>query len=183
MKNAAITILLSCISSTLPVSSAYLTIDDASKSASLWLDAYFQVLVDVRSPSEWALGHLPNATFIPIETTGLVFLRVKQWDFSRLDGCEDCHIAIYCHSGVRSKLAADYLEREGFRNVYDVLGIQQWTKVGVELVSDKEDQDPTCCYVSCQASVTSEIESVGNMLMFCWFHFLFSTVFLILSIA
>lgn len=109
---------------------AYTTIDDASKSASLWSSGQFEVLLDVRRQDEWDAGHLPNATFIPSLQ--------ESKDTSLLIGCEDCAIAVYCRSGRRSKEAAAVLADAGFTNVYDVLGINQWTDVGVALVLDAE---------------------------------------------
>ena len=120
---------------------AYTTIDDAADSASRWSSGQFAVLVDVRRTEEWDAGHLPNATFIPS-------LQTSQ-DTSRLAGCESCAIAVYCRSGRRSKEAAVVLENAGFTNVYDVLGINQWTEeAGVTLVSD-EDREPSCCDATC----------------------------------
>ena len=50
---------------------------------------------------------------------------------------------MYCTSGVRSKWAADTLEKSGFTNIYDVLGIKQWTDAGTALVNTQE-VDPDC---------------------------------------
>ena len=75
-----------------------------------------------RWESEWNNGHIPNATHI----AGLQ-------DFSgdavpsQLLGCTACNIVLYCHSGYRSKQAADKLASLGFTGgIYDGLGIQQW---------------------------------------------------------
>lgn len=123
-----------------PLALAYTTIDSASDSASRWSAGQFVALVDVRRADEWDAGHLPNATFIESLQENM--------DTSRLEGCEDCPIAVYCRSGRRSKEAAVVLEAAGFRNVYDVLGVNQWTDAGIELVVD-EERDPTCCDASC----------------------------------
>ena len=129
---------------------AYTTINDAAEAASLHQAGAFKVLLDVRSTSEWNTGHLPNATFIP--------LLHQSKDTSRIIGCEDCAIAVYCQSGYRSKKAAEVLENEGFTNVYDVLGTKQWTDAGVVLVSD-EDKEPCCDCTTCVNATTIEVYS------------------------
>ena len=91
------------------------------------LQGFFGVLIDTRAQSEWDAGHLPNATFLQeMHVTG---------DVSPIAGCKLCNVAVYCHSGFRSKQAADQLEAAGFVNVYDVQGIVQWQGAGHSLVS------------------------------------------------
>ena len=119
---------------------AYTTLD-VDDAIARWADGRFAVLVDVRTQSEWDDGHLPNATFIEsMNTNG---------DTSRLDGCQSCPVAVYCRSGRRSKDAADILEANGFTEVYDVLGINQWTAAGVELVNTA-DFPPGCDAYTCE---------------------------------
>ena len=138
----------------IPQAFAYTTID-AYTASTLWSSGIFRVLVDVRKIDEWEAGHLPNATFIPSLH--------ENRDASRLAGCEDCAIAVYCTSGYRSKRAAKVLEGEGFNNVYDVLGINQWKKAGVDLLSGDEDRDPFCCDASCPAMMVITNGVGGNM--------------------
>ena len=97
----------------------------------------FSVLVDVRTQDEWnEFGHLPNATLIDS-------LHITN-DTSLLTGCEECSIAVYCRSGRRSKIAAEVLESVGFKHVYDVLGVNQWTEeAGVDLVYTPS-RNPDC---------------------------------------
>lgn len=118
-------------------SAAYKTIDDAGTSATMWLSvtSLFRVLVDVRTQDEWDMGHLPNATFIEsLHVNG---------NTSLLAGCEECNIAVYCHSGRRAMNAAEVLDGAGFKHVYNVLGVEQWMEAGVELVNTP-DRKPGC---------------------------------------
>ena len=115
---------------------SFTTIDDVETSISLWEAGNFSVLLDVRRLEEWNAGHLANATFIESLQTNK--------DVSRLAGCEDCAIAVYCKSGGRSAAAAVVMEDAGFTNVYNVLGVKQWTEAGVPLVVSDDDQDPSC---------------------------------------
>ncbi|KAL7539164.1 hypothetical protein ACHAWF_006326 [Thalassiosira exigua] len=133
-----------------PPSLGYTTISDAARSRSLWSSGRFAALVDVRRVDEWESGHLPNATLIPSLQ--------ESRDASRLEGCQDCPVAVYCHTGRRAARAAEVLEEKGFANVYNVLGIAQWIDVGIELVSEGE-RDPACFDASCPATANG---GVGN---------------------
>ncbi|KAL7541008.1 hypothetical protein ACHAWF_006833 [Thalassiosira exigua] len=136
---------------------AYTTISDARVAASLWRSGNFTVLVDVRRKDEWDAGHLPNATFVE--------LLHETRDASRLAGCEDCAIAVYCTVGYRSKRAARVLDEKGFTNVYDVLGINQWMDAGVDLVTDKRT-DPTCCGCGAACDATTILAGAGALKSF-----------------
>lgn len=67
------------------------------------------LLVDVRSAAEYADGHLPGAINIAHDTI--------QGNEAVLDGWKDKVVILYCRSGRRSTLAADVLEKAGFRDV------------------------------------------------------------------
>ena len=68
-------------------------------------------LVDVRTPSEFAAGHLPNAINIPVDQVGQ---RLKEF------GAKDRPIVVYCRSGARSSNAASTLKSAGFQQVYNL---------------------------------------------------------------
>jgi phage shock protein E len=95
----------------------------------------FDVIVDVRTPEEWATGHLPNATLLDslalFNTTGQVATP------DDLPGCEgSCVILVYCRSGSRAAEASRILEEHGFAvPVYNGLGVSQWTAAGYDLVN------------------------------------------------
>jgi rhodanese-related sulfurtransferase len=61
-------------------------------------------ILDVRSPSEFAAGHVPGATNIPIEE-----LRGRLGELPR-----DRPIAAYCQVGMRGYLATRLLAQRGF---------------------------------------------------------------------
>jgi hydroxyacylglutathione hydrolase len=76
-------------------------------------------LIDVRSPSEWAEGHIPGAKhmFLPE-------LRKKSGTLDR-----SSPVAIYCDSGYRASIGASILKQEGFSAVNNVPGSwQAWKK-------------------------------------------------------
>ena len=75
-------------------------------------------LVDVRTPSEFNAGHLPNAVNLDVNC--------KDFD-NRIEKLNKKKpVAVYCRSGRRSKIAAQKLSSKGFK-VYELdKGIQQW---------------------------------------------------------
>jgi len=84
-------------------------------------------IIDVRTPAEYADGHLENAVNIDYSAD----------DFEdRIDELDkDKTYVIYCRSGVRSAGARDVMEEIGFDEVYNVLeGITGWTAAGFPVV-------------------------------------------------
>ena len=72
------------------------------------------LMLDVRSPAEYAEGHLPGAINIPYDELA-----------GRLDelGAErNAEIVVYCRSGRRASLAESVLVESGFSNVLDLNG-------------------------------------------------------------
>lgn len=67
------------------------------------------VVVDVRSPQEYAEGHLPGSVNISVEAPDFAE-RIAQLDPST-------QTLVYCRSGRRSTIAADLMAQAGFTNV------------------------------------------------------------------
>ena len=72
------------------------------------------VLIDVRSPAEFAGGHIPGSINLPIQAL--------QRSEDQL-GDPDAPIYVYCQSGARSSRAARLLEVMGYSQVTDLGGI------------------------------------------------------------
>ncbi len=86
------------------------------------------VVLDVRTPAEFAEGHLANA--INIDVTAAEFAD----GVASLD--PKASYAVYCRSGNRSRAAVEYLVEQGFENVVDLSGgINAWTGAGKEVVN------------------------------------------------
>lgn len=84
-------------------------------------------IVDVRSPSEWDHGHLPNARYMYLPE---IPKRAGELDRSR-------PVAVYCGTGYRGSIAASLLKREGF-DVSNVPGaFDGWLSAGYEVVIPK----------------------------------------------
>ena len=74
-------------------------------------------LLDVRGAEEFATGHLPGATNIPL---GDLHDHLAELD-------RQLPAVVYCSSGVRSRAAAGVLSRAGFAAVYNLSGgINAW---------------------------------------------------------
>ncbi len=76
------------------------------------------IVVDVRTASEYAEGHIANAILIPNETIG------KEAPAELPD--KSAVLLVYCRSGRRSENAANKLLALGYQNVYDFGGISDW---------------------------------------------------------
>ena len=76
------------------------------------------IILDVRTESEFASGHIPGAALLPNETIGTE-------DIPLLPD-KDQLILVYCRSGNRSKQAADKLARLGYTNIVEFGGINSW---------------------------------------------------------
>ncbi len=78
------------------------------------------MLIDVRTPAEYADGHIANSVNINVEEIA-----------SRLDEIpRDKTIVVYCRSGNRSARAAQILRNAGYNVIYDLGGIIDWQAAG-----------------------------------------------------
>jgi phage shock protein E len=78
-------------------------------------------VLDVRTPQEYAEGHVPGAVNVPHDQLA-----------SRLDEVpKDRDVVVYCRSGRRSDLAADVLAEHGYQRVFRLEGdMQKWLAAG-----------------------------------------------------
>lgn len=76
-------------------------------------------LVDVRTPAEYAEGHIVGAVNIDVQSPDFAE-KITTLNKSR-------KVAIYCRSGRRSKMAAEQLSKSGFKVVELDGGIQSWS--------------------------------------------------------
>ena len=74
-------------------------------------------LLDVRSPEEYARGHLPGALNIPVQELDR---RVAE------AGPADGELVVYCRSGHRSSRAAEILRQHGFSKVHNLGPMTAW---------------------------------------------------------
>ncbi len=74
-------------------------------------------LVDVRSPGEFAAGHIDGALNLPVAE---IVHRVGEI------GPPDKPVVLYCASGVRSAAAARMLKSKGFADVRNLGAMSRW---------------------------------------------------------
>ncbi|MEO0458344.1 MAG: rhodanese-like domain-containing protein [Cyanobacteria bacterium P01_A01_bin.114] len=73
-------------------------------------------LIDVREPQEVAIAALPNFTHLPLS-------EYAEWAdtvLTRLD--PDVETIVICHHGMRSAQMCQWLLRQGFQNVKNLIG-------------------------------------------------------------
>lgn len=75
--------------------------------------------IDVREDREWDQGHAAGAEHLG---RGII-----ERDIEKFAPAKDSEIVLYCGGGFRSALAADNLQKMGYRNVYSMIGgIKAW---------------------------------------------------------
>ncbi|QYJ73979.1 rhodanese-like domain-containing protein [Shewanella sp. FJAT-52076] len=87
------------------------------------------MLVDVRTPEEYAAGHIEGAINIPYEEVAAEFAK------RAID--KDTSVVLYCRSGRRSGVANDALNAAGFTQVYNGGGYENLAQSGKSEQSQK----------------------------------------------
>lgn len=83
-------------------------------------------LIDVREESEFAKDHLPSAVHLG---KGII-----ERDIEERVPDQGTELVLYCGGGYRSALAADNLQKMGYRNVLSMDGgIREWREKGYPL--------------------------------------------------
>lgn len=90
----------------------------SEKAAQLMADYDDEIVLDVRTPEEYAEAHIPGAINVPNEEIG-------EEPIAELPD-KDQIILVYCRSGNRSKEAAQKLADQGYTNVSEFGGIKDW---------------------------------------------------------
>jgi rhodanese-related sulfurtransferase len=83
-------------------------------------------LLDVREPHEWAAGHAPTATHIPMAQLGQRAGEIPQ----------DSAVYVICRSGVRSARVVLALAQAGWQAVNVADGMQGWAAAGLPMASE-----------------------------------------------
>ena len=112
----AIFVLAGCSKETAENSYKQISMDEA---VTMMAEETDYIILDVRTPEEFAEKHIPNAINVPNETIG-------KDDIPELPR-KDQMILVYCRSGNRSKQASEKLVKLGYTNIYEFGGINDWT--------------------------------------------------------
>lgn len=76
------------------------------------------IVLDVRTPEEYAEKHIPGARLLPNET-------ISDQEIAGLE--KEAALLVYCRTGRRSQQAANKLLALGYKHVYDMEGgITKW---------------------------------------------------------
>ncbi len=87
------------------------------------------VLVDVREESEWAKGHVAGAVYLG---KGVI-----ERDVEARFPDPSAKLILYCGGGFRSALAADNLQKMGYKNVESMDGgWKGWVEAGLPTAKD-----------------------------------------------
>jgi len=77
-------------------------------------------LLDVREVDEHQFVALPNSKLIPLRELPDRFSEIESW--------KDEEIVVYCHHGIRSQHAIDWMRQQGFSKLRNLTGgIDHWT--------------------------------------------------------
>lgn len=100
--------------------------NEASAADALTLVQGEALLLDVREPHEWDLGHSPLALSIPMSELNA---RVHELP-------DDRQIMVVCHAGSRSHRVADALRQVGYDATNILGGMVAWEQAGGALVAE-----------------------------------------------
>lgn len=84
-----------------------------------------RTVIDVRTPAEYAAGHVAGAVNIDVEASDFTE------QISTLDPKGD--YLVYCRSGRRSALAADAMAKAGFTDIIDAGGLDGLATAGAPI--------------------------------------------------
>ena len=85
-------------------------------------------LLDVRTPEEYAEGHIKGFTMIDVNADTFADLVDEML-------VKDQPVAVYCRGGRRSLVAADILIKKGFKTIYNLeKGYTSWVEAGKPVV-------------------------------------------------
>ncbi len=101
-------------------------------------------VLDVRSPEEYASGHVPGAVNIPYDQVASRIAEVPK----------DKDVVLYCKSGRRAGIAAEVLASQGYERLQHLEGdIVAWVEKGRPV---ETPLDPSACVAALTAGQPAE---------------------------
>ena len=89
------------------------------------------IVLDVREPSEYEIGHIPDVVFLPLSS-----MSCGSCVYNELGEYKDKNIVVYSISGIKSQKACHILQGHGFKHVYNMVGgITAWKDAGFSTVN------------------------------------------------
>ena|SRR6185369_2826100 len=122
MREMLLAVIMVCMAWSLALAAAQ---DISSREAKILLEKNKNVfLLDVRTPQENSQARLPGSVLIPI----------SEFERRSIEVPRNKTILVYCAVGSRSKPAAEYLSKNGYKDVYNMTdGIVGWYRNGFPL--------------------------------------------------
>eukprot|EP01025_Chloroclados_australasicus_P054296 TRINITY_DN6430_c1_g1_i1.p2 TRINITY_DN6430_c1_g1~~TRINITY_DN6430_c1_g1_i1.p2 ORF type:complete len:159 (-),score=13.96 TRINITY_DN6430_c1_g1_i1:346-822(-) len=95
------------------------------------------IMLDVRTPLEYAAGHIACAQNEPVQTLEAVILSGEYEDYRNKT------IGVICSAGFRSNIAAGIFEEQGFESIVNTMqGMSAWITAGLPyIVTEQAEQD------------------------------------------
>ncbi|MFB7456235.1 rhodanese-like domain-containing protein [Streptomyces sp. NPDC056188] len=109
-------------------------------------------VIDVRTPGEYASGHLPGALNIPLDRVGQALPEIRH-------AAERGEVLVVCASGARSAKACVYLARQGVAAATLTGGTGAWAAAGHEL------HRPTACETPAGWSMERQVRFTAGTLV------------------
>lgn len=75
------------------------------------------LLLDVRTPEEYAESHIPQSRNLPLQQIEKI---------ASVAADKEKPLFVYCRSGARSGRAVDYMKRLGYQNAVNIGGIMEY---------------------------------------------------------
>jgi phage shock protein E len=85
------------------------------------------IVIDVRTPAEFADGHVPDALLIDVSSSNFA-AQISQLDPNQA-------YVVYCRSGNRSAAAITQMLAAGFTELYDMGPLTAWAQAGYPVVT------------------------------------------------
>lgn len=93
------------------------------------------LVLDVRTPAEYAAGHIPGAVNIPHDRVAARLGELRPY--------REREIVLYCKSGRRAGIAADVLAQAGFSRLRHLAGdMPGWSAQGLPVEQSPVDSSP-----------------------------------------
>jgi phage shock protein E len=93
------------------------------------------LVLDVRAPEEYAVGHIPGAINIPHDQAAARLEELRSY--------RDREIVLYCKSGRRAGIAADVLAQAGFSRLRHLAGdMPGWSAQGLPVEQTPVNSSP-----------------------------------------
>lgn len=142
----------------------HVTFDQAQK---VLADNPDGIIVDVRTVDEYEKKHIPHAANIPLEN-------LREGKFEQIPD-KNQTLLLYCWTGRRAQDAAQVLVDKGYKKVYEMGGIVDWTgklegtevTTGYKQISQEEAmkilaEDPNAKLLDCRFPKDYELRHIPN---------------------